>query len=507
MNPRGQSDDPGPAAQPHRRRTGRITLLFALVLALSVSAVPVFAAIAGGRTLYASPAGSGSACTSANPCALPSAVSAANGGDSILLLQGSYGDVTVKGGAGTAGNRITVAPAPGATVTFGRLATNSPNITWRSVTVTITFYINAPAVGTTTDSVMLDGGGMFVRSKDVTVTNSEFRNGSSLDGIQIGRASNVLIQHNVIHDYNQSGTSGYHADCIQIFDSSGVTIRGNNMRNCYNSAIIFSSGSGGAISNVVIEANFIQGCLVKSAACNNGNALDLRYTSTSAIVVRNNSFLNSSVRLLSPGVTFDRNIVDYLSDCGARMTNTIVSRWNLGLCKQPSNLGTKGNRQGTVPVVNPQVGDLHLLTADSARIVPYPGTTPAPRDYDGDNTAADIAGADTPTGGSTPPSSTPPTGPGRDTTAPKIAIVSPANGSTISGPLLLQATATDNVAVTGVGFYLNSTLIGNATYSSGIWRLPIDTKGLPAGRYTITARASDAAGNTGDSTPVTGVVR
>jgi hypothetical protein len=326
--------------------------------------------------------------------------------------------------------------------------------------------------------------------------------------LQISRARNVLIQNNIVHDYKQSGTTGYHADCIQVFDSTGVTLRQNSLRNCYNSAIIFSEGSGLGISNVLIESNFIQGCLVKSTQCGNGNGLDLRYASTSGITVRNNTMLNSTARLQSPGVTFDRNIVDYLSDCGAPMTNTIVSRWNEGLCRQPASLGGKGNRQGSVSVVNSATGDLHLLSAASARIDPYPGTVAAPRDFDGDTTASDIAGADTPAGStSTPPVSSPPSSPGPDGTPPKVTIVSPANGATITGPVVLQATASDNVGVTTVRFYLDSMLIGNAKSESGTWQLPVDPKGFPAGSYSITAKASDAAGNSSSSAPVAVALR
>jgi hypothetical protein len=365
-------------------------------------------------------------------------------------------------------------------------------VTWRSVTVTVTFYIYSTAVGTTVDAADINGGGMFLRSSNVTVRNSTFENGVSLDALQISSAKNVLIENNTVRDYNQGGTTGYHADCIQIFDSSGVTLRANNLRNCYNSAIIFSPGQGKGISNVLIESNFVQGCLVKSTQCNNGNDLDLRYSSTSNITVRNNTFLTGTVRLTSPGVVFDRNIVDYLSDCGAVMTNSVVSSWNKGMCGTPASVGVRGNRQGVVPVQDNASGNLHLLTAGSARIAPFGGPVPAALDYDGEPMLADLAGADSLTGG----------GP-VDTTRPAVSIVSPSNGTTITGPVTLKATATDNVGISSVRFFVQSTAIGDATLQSGTWNLSVNTSRFGSGSYVVTARALDLSGNSTDSAPLT----
>ena len=42
-----------------------------------------------------------------------------------------------------------------------------------------------------------------------------------------------------------------------------------------------------------------------------------------------------------------------------------------------------------------------------------------------------------------------------DTTPPVVALTAPVNGATVSGTVALTATATDNVAVTGVQFQLD----------------------------------------------------
>ncbi|HLX11564.1 MAG TPA: glycosyl hydrolase family 18 protein [Bacteroidota bacterium] len=82
-----------------------------------------------------------------------------------------------------------------------------------------------------------------------------------------------------------------------------------------------------------------------------------------------------------------------------------------------------------------------------------------------------------------------------DTTKPKISLTSPANGSTLSNAVTLGATASDNIAVAGVQFKLNGSNLGNpvliAPYSYS-W----NSATVSNGTYTISAVASDAAGNT-----------
>lgn len=88
-----------------------------------------------------------------------------------------------------------------------------------------------------------------------------------------------------------------------------------------------------------------------------------------------------------------------------------------------------------------------------------------------------------------------------DTTAPTVAIASPGTGSTLSQTATVQVSASDNVGVTKVEYYLNGILQGTATAApySFTW----NTLSAVNGSYTLTAKAYDAAGNIGSSTPVT----
>lgn len=84
-----------------------------------------------------------------------------------------------------------------------------------------------------------------------------------------------------------------------------------------------------------------------------------------------------------------------------------------------------------------------------------------------------------------------------DTTSPSVTLTSPAANARLTGVATLGATASDNVAVSRVEFYLDGTLKGTAT--SAPYAVGLDTSTLNRGSYTVTAKAFDAAGNMGVS--------
>jgi hypothetical protein len=92
------------------------------------------------------------------------------------------------------------------------------------------------------------------------------------------------------------------------------------------------------------------------------------------------------------------------------------------------------------------------------------------------------------------------TGGSSDTTAPTVSVTAPAAGATVSGTTTISATASDNVGVTSVGFYVGTTLLGTDTSSpySYSWA----TTSYTNGAYSISAKAYDAAGNVGTSASV-----
>jgi hypothetical protein len=89
---------------------------------------------------------------------------------------------------------------------------------------------------------------------------------------------------------------------------------------------------------------------------------------------------------------------------------------------------------------------------------------------------------------------------GGDTTPPTVSITAPANGATVSGTVSVTATASDNVGVTKVEFYLDGALQSTDTTSPYAWSW--DTTTASNASHALTAKAYDAALNVGTSSAV-----
>ncbi|HVT02207.1 MAG TPA: Ig-like domain-containing protein [Thermoanaerobaculia bacterium] len=87
-----------------------------------------------------------------------------------------------------------------------------------------------------------------------------------------------------------------------------------------------------------------------------------------------------------------------------------------------------------------------------------------------------------------------------DTTAPTTSITSPAAGATLSGSTTVTASASDNVGVTRVEFYLDATLTSTDTAAPYSWTW--DTTATVNGAHSLTSKAYDAAANNSTSAAV-----
>ena len=87
-----------------------------------------------------------------------------------------------------------------------------------------------------------------------------------------------------------------------------------------------------------------------------------------------------------------------------------------------------------------------------------------------------------------------------DTTPPTVSISSPVAGATVSGTLAVSASASDNVGVSKVEFYVNGALASTSTASPYSYNW--NTAAVANGAYTLSAKAYDAAGNVGQSSSV-----
>ena len=90
---------------------------------------------------------------------------------------------------------------------------------------------------------------------------------------------------------------------------------------------------------------------------------------------------------------------------------------------------------------------------------------------------------------------------GADTTAPSTSITAPANGATVSGTTNVTASATDNVGVTKVEFWLDGALTSTDTTSPYEWSW--NTATASNGSHSLVSKAYDAANNAGTSSTVT----
>ena len=88
-----------------------------------------------------------------------------------------------------------------------------------------------------------------------------------------------------------------------------------------------------------------------------------------------------------------------------------------------------------------------------------------------------------------------------DATPPATAITSPTQGTAVAGTRTVYATATDSFGVTAVELYVDGALVGTDTTSP--YSFSWSTYAVPNGPHTLHTRARDAAGNVGQSEPVT----
>ncbi|MBI5687187.1 MAG: S8 family serine peptidase [Verrucomicrobia bacterium] len=92
-----------------------------------------------------------------------------------------------------------------------------------------------------------------------------------------------------------------------------------------------------------------------------------------------------------------------------------------------------------------------------------------------------------------------------DTTAPGIAVVSPASGSILKGTAGISVRASDNVGVTRTECYVDGVLVGSSSSATATFSWNSAT--VTDGAHVLQARAYDAAGNTGISADVSVTVQ
>ncbi len=90
-------------------------------------------------------------------------------------------------------------------------------------------------------------------------------------------------------------------------------------------------------------------------------------------------------------------------------------------------------------------------------------------------------------------------------TPPTVNINSPVDGSTVSGTVKVTVAASDGMQITSVQAFADGKSIGSTGCATNSCTVSFNwnTKKVSKGSHTLTANATDAAGNTGTSSPVT----
>ena len=93
-----------------------------------------------------------------------------------------------------------------------------------------------------------------------------------------------------------------------------------------------------------------------------------------------------------------------------------------------------------------------------------------------------------------------------DTSAPTgVAITAPTSGASVTGQVTISASASDNIGVAQVDFYVDGQLRSSDT--SAPFSISWNTNPVSKTTHTLYVRATDAAGNTTQSATITVTVR
>lgn len=276
----------------------------------------------------------------------------------------------------------------------------APRLTFTGLTFSENIYTYWGSDYSTFDNVHVVGSGIWVRNSNFILKNSLLEGGyqcedpaaaCGFDGVQVGGGAagngipseNILIENTTIRDYSQGSDTGYHADCVQLFDTTYVTIRYSRLYNCYNSAFILSGGRNVGMDHILLESNFIAGCLPSAVArCKGGPTIEVRSVIATNVVLRNNTVYGSYLHAENAPIA-ENNIFRWVSNCIPDGNNNLIVSWNKGLCGEfPLGPGSKVMEMPAF--VDTDNADFHLLNpTGEVRFGTKSGTPQA--DIDGDD--------------------------------------------------------------------------------------------------------------------------
>lgn len=315
---------------------------------------------------------------------------------------------------------------------------------------------------------------------------------SGWDGIQVGSAvADCSIHHNKIYEDSQnlvanqmSGIMNNPGSVCDIYDNlvsdgkgPGMYIQGNGGNHIYNNVVVRAGADG----------------IKVSTGSNTGNDV---YTLN-----------NTVVSPVKTGIKFNMAV-----GTSSRIQNNIVVNPGSGLYLDKGSLSNVVVSNNLTKATANEVGfkdalnNDYSLAAGSAAIdvgldlSSYGVTTDFVWVARPQGLAFDVGAYEFLAAVATPTPLPTPTPPAADGQAPSVAITFPVNNTTVTrgATVTVTATASDNVAVTKVEFYINSSLKCTDLTSaySCRWKVP----GVKGVGYTVLAKAYDASGNIRTST-------
>ncbi len=341
----------------------------------------------GTPTLFVAPGGKGP-CEEEAPCgSIDDAYQRARPGEVVELAPGRYPHQRVQHRPDAAvfpTNVVVRPPRAGAATIDGALVLAS-RLTLRGVRSTGPIGLRKEAAYSRLESIVIEGdvkrrkeswaGSAVGLGADHTALVDSVLTGNvdqDLLKVQMG-ATDVLVEGNRIGGADKGPLAG-HVDCIQVQGAHRVVIRRNIIYRCSNSALFISSHVG-PISDVLVESNFIQDCLVRTDGCRGAFAVYLQRDKAGANDTVGLRFLHNTVdgriRLAPdiPGLEMRGNIIRQLDECGS------FEDWNLVETTRCPRL-SPNDRRGKPVYVDRERVDLRLRAGSPGLGFGVPGPPP-----------------------------------------------------------------------------------------------------------------------------------
>jgi hypothetical protein len=436
----------------------------------------------------------------------------------IAILDG-FPDATTTGvPAGTTltnHNGDLIIDTPGAVISglniTGTVYINAPNVTLENCKVTSGGYlvvdVATGVTGTTVQNCELNGTGSGPQGQTGIGGSGTFI-GNNIYGVENGinvEGSNTLIQDNYIHGLSASGDPHY--DGVQIsggFDNT--TVRHNTIINTQNNtSAVFIVNDFGSLNGVIIDNNELSGgsytVYSDQKPTNPGKITGVQFTNNKIgeagygwASVDNNTVVWSGNTDLDTGKTVSQDNV-----LSSGPTNPLPTTPTIASFSDDSGIAGDGiTNDNTLTLSGKAAANSTVKVMDGTKLVGtatassggvWTLTTAALADGGHKFTATATTSAGT-SGASSALSVT------VDTAAPKApTIATSTSAATLASTHIATLTGTAE-ANSSIKVFDGATQVGTATANaSGAWSFT--TAALAVGSHSFTAKAMDAAGNTG----------